>query len=77
MSKFSMYMSNLQNVRMDYSYHGRHKSNHIGSTLFSLLISQNNPRTACKIINFLAHSLVSVNSIKKGNQHTGTSPGIL
>ena len=39
MAKLSMYMSNLQKVRMDYSRHGIYTCNHVGFSLFSLLSS--------------------------------------
>ena len=39
MAKLSMYMSNLQKVRMDYSSHGRYTGYHIVFSLFSLLRS--------------------------------------
>ena len=39
MAKLSMYMSNSQKVRMNYSCHGRYKGIHIVLNLFSLLSS--------------------------------------
>ena len=48
MAKLSMYKSKSKKGRMDYSYHGKYKSNHIGSSLFSLLSSENKPRIGPK-----------------------------
>ena len=60
-------LSEYLNIRMDYSCHGRYKG---------IQFLEQTP-DSLKIINFLAPSLVSVNSIQKDNQHAGTSPGIL
>ena len=57
----------LQKVRIDYSGHGRYKGVHIVFSLFSLLSSPDR----FNIINYFQDSLVLVNSIQKGNQHTG------
>ena len=40
-----MYMSNLKKVRMDYSSDGIYRGNQFVFSLFSLLNSQNKPRT--------------------------------
>ena len=52
MAKLSMYMSNLQKVRMDYSSHGIYTCNHVGFSLFPLLSSWNKPGTASKLSTF-------------------------
>ena len=39
MAILSIYMSNLQKVRMDYSSHGIYAGNHVGFSLFSQLSS--------------------------------------
>ena len=52
MAILSMYMSNLQKVRMDYSSHGIYRGNHGVFSLFSLLSSQNKPQTGSKLSTF-------------------------
>ena len=43
---------NIEKVRMDYSCHCRYEGIHIVFNLFSLLSSQNKPRTASKLSTF-------------------------
>ena len=47
-----MYISNLKKVRMDYSSHGIYRGNQFVFSLFSLLNSQNKPRTGSKLSTF-------------------------
>ena len=62
---------------MDYSRHDIYTYNHVGFSKFPLLIYEKNAQTGANISTFWVVLLVSVKSIEKRNQHTGTSPEIL
>ena len=63
--KLSVYMSKSKKVRMNYSSHGIYGGNHMVFSLFSLLSSENKPRTGGKLSTFCNFHWSQSKSLKK------------